>query len=162
MQGSNPVSFMQTPFSIAHCTWTGNRASRDGGSVFLHLVTAPVNFVDCDWNDSIARGTGGTLYAMTAVVRITITVGDSAINGSTADRGGALYSSFVQLELISTTITHTQGQRPVTIGQRRGVAAHALIVERWPLSGRLLIAAICVFYFIFLSFLFFFPAFFFF
>lgn len=123
MQGSNPVSFMQTPFSIAHCTWTGNRASRDGGSVFLHLVTAPVNFVDCDWNDSSARGTGGTLYAMTAVVRITITVSGSAINGSTADRGGALYSSFVQLELISTTITHTQGQRPVTIGQRRGVAA---------------------------------------
>lgn len=110
LQGAEPISFMQTPFAITRCTWTRNRAARDGGSVYLNLVTAPVNFVGCDWSESSARGTGGALYAMTAVVRITITVSDSAVNASSADRGGAIFTSFVQLELYTTTISNTQGQ----------------------------------------------------
>ena len=110
-QGSTVPSFVQETLRITRCLFANNHAVRTGGSVVLDAVTTGVEFLSCTFeNSTAATSTGGAVQLLASQMRITVDFGSCTFLRSEANRGGAIFASSVQLNVYSTTFSHTYGQ----------------------------------------------------
>lgn len=119
-QGSTVPSFVQETLRITRCTFANNRAVRTGGSVVLDAVTTGVEFLSCTFvNSTAGASSGGAVQLLASQMRITVDFGLCTFLRNEASRGGAIFASSVQLNVYSTTFSHTYGRwRERTLGWR--------------------------------------------